>query len=166
VAGVIAKPGLRASNDYILTAVSAPTAGSRVRIYRTLVNVPQPTYVDAVYDYNFTAPYTPIVKPSGTVQLAEYWHQKPFTVKEMFVEYSVGTEGIIYGYVEPTGVVDVPVSNLPNVVATQFSDAGQTSGGFRMYRYWPDNASKGFGMKPHLTLTNCTVKRVIVNCED
>jgi len=165
---VIAKSGPKAPNDYICTATSTENnTTSRIEIRRTLINVPAPTYVDAA----FITPsqfvnYTPSIKPVGTVQLPEYWHNKPFTVKEMFIEYAVSSGGTISASVTPTGVTDVGPGNLSSSGSSTVSDTTQSSGGFRMYRYWPNDSSKGFGMKPNLTLTNCTVKRVIVNCED
>lgn len=162
----IAKPATSAPNDYVCTATSAETTGGRVEIFRTLVNVPRPMFVDSIYQTAATAAYAPSVLPVGTVELSEYWHQKPFTVKEMFIEYSAGTTGSLSAYVEPTGVIDVPAATLSSVVSTTTTDSSPPAGSYRMYRYWPNNASKGFGMKPVLTLTNCTVKRVIINCED
>lgn len=165
---VIAKSGPGAPNDYICTATSAEnnTTG-RIEIRRTLINVPAPTYVDAAFiTPSQTVNYTPSIKPVGTVELPEYWHQKPFTVKEMFIEYSVATGGSISASITPTGVVDVGPTELASSGSSTTTDSTQTAGGFRMYRYWPNNSSKGFGMKPNMTLTNCTVKRVIINCED
>jgi len=40
------------------------------------------------------------------------------------------------------------------------------AGDFVMYRYHPNNASKGFGAKPIITMTNTAIKRVVINCED
>lgn len=107
-----------------------------------------------------------VVNPSGTVELSEYWHSKPFTVKEAFVEYSATLDGSVSCSMIPTGVVDVPAANLASVVSTAASETSPPAGGYRMYRYWPNNAAKGFGVKPQLTITNCFVKRVILNCED
>jgi hypothetical protein len=35
-----------------------------------------------------------------------------------------------------------------------------------MERFRPNNANKGFGVKPQLTIQSAIVKRVILNCED
>lgn len=158
------KIGPNAPNEYTTLAVRNSAISGQIAVYRTFTNIPEPTYLDANFSYSTSS--TTTVLPTGTVELAEYWHQKPFTVKEMFIEYSVNTSGQISAYVEPTGVVDVGPTNLSGSVSNTATDTGQTAGSYRMFRYWPNSASKGFGMKPILTLTNCTVKRVIVNCED
>jgi hypothetical protein len=161
----IAKSGVNAPNEYMLLAVIDPAQSGKIDVYRTLTNVPEPTFVDA--NFNFSTSSTCLVKPSGTVTLPEYWHQKPFTVKEMFIEYAVAAGGgTISGYVEPTGLVDVAPANIAASVSNTAQELTPPVGGNRMYRYWPDSASKGFGMKPNLSITNCSVKRVIVNCED
>lgn len=155
-----------APDEYILTAAVAASSGSEldVTIYRTLTNVPGPTKLDA--NFNYSTNSTCVINPNGTVELSEYWHNKPFTVKEAFIEYSVTTGGSVSCTIIPTGVVDVPAANLASVVSTAASETSPPAGGYRMYRYWPNNASKGFGVKPQLTITNCFVKRVILNCED
>lgn len=160
----IAEPLERVPEEYILTAVVDRTnTSSPISVYRTIVNVPGPTKLDANFS---TASSTCTVNPSGTVELSEYWHNKPFTVKEAFVEYSITTGGSVSCTIVPTGVVDVPEANLASVVSTTASETSPPAGGYRMYRYWPNNAAKGFGVKPQLTITNCFVKRVILNCED
>ena len=160
----VAEPIIGCPDEYILTAVVDTTnTASPITAYRTLINTPGPTKLTARFD---TTASTPTVNPTGTVELSEYWHSKPFTVKEMFVEYSITTGGSVSASIIPTGVVDVPAATLPSVVSTAASELTPPAGGYRMYRYWPNNASKGFGVKPQLEITNCFVKRVILNCED
>lgn len=160
-----AKPGPSAPDEYMLTAVrTSPGSNSNVTVYRTLTNVPGPAKLDANFDVS--ANPAPTVNPTGTAELSEYWHNKPFTVKEVFIEYSITTGGSVSCTLIPTGVVDVPEANLSSVVSTAASELSPPAGGYRMYRYWPNNAAKGFGIKPQLTITNCFVKRVILNCED
>lgn len=159
-----AKSGRNANNEYMLSAVLDVADRKKLTMYRTLIAVTEPTYKDATFSYAISG--TPTQKASGTVELAEYWHNKPFTVKEMFIEYSVATGGAISGYIEPTGLVDVPEANIASSTSQTISETSPPAGSYRMYRYWPNNASKGFGAKPTLTLTNCSVKRVILNCED
>jgi hypothetical protein len=161
----MAKAGPNAPDEYMLTAVlTNPANNDNVTVYRTYTNVPAPTKLDA--NFNFSTNSTCTVNPTGTVELSEYWHSRPFTVKEVFIEYSVTTGGSVSCTIIPTGVVDVPAANLASVVSTAASETSPPAGGYRMYRYWPNNASKGFGAKPQLTITNCFVKRVIMNCED
>lgn len=159
-----AKAGPESPNEYFITAVVNPSDRKNITIYRTLSNVPEPTFLDARLSSSVSATCT--IKPVGTVELSEYWHNRPFSVKEMYVEYSVNSGGSISAYIEPTGIIDVPEANLAASESGAISETSPPSGGYRMYRYWPNNASKGFGVKPHLTLTNCSVKRVILNCED
>lgn len=160
-----ATPMPGAPDEYILTAAITNPSTSVITVYRTLANVPGPTKLDA--NFNFSTNSTCVVNPTGTVELSEYWHNKPFTVKEAFVEYSItDSTSSVSCTIIPTGVVDVPAANLASVVSTAASETNPPSGGYRMYRYWPNNAAKGFGVKPQITLTNCFVKRVILNCED
>lgn len=155
------KTGPQAPNEYMLTAF---LNNGLIDVYRTFTNVVEPTFLDANFSNSTSSTCTD--EPVGTVELSEYWHQKPFTVKEMFIEYSAAASGSVSAYIEPTGVVDVAAATLPSVVSNTVTDANPPVGSYRMYRYWPNNASKGFGMKPILTITNCSIKRVIVNCED
>lgn len=156
-----------APDEYILTAVVDPSIGATnpISIYRTYTNVPGPTKLDANFNYSTDSNCT--VDPTGTVELSEYFHNKPFSVKEVFIEYSVlGSTSTVSCNIVPTGVVDVPIGTLPSVVSSTSTETNATSGGYRMYRYWPNNAAKGFGVKPQLTITNTFIKRVILNCED
>jgi len=161
----MAKAGPNAPDEYILTAVMTnPDVNDNVTVYRTYTNVPAPTKLDA--NFNFSTNSTCTVNPTGTVKLSEYWHSKPFTVKEVFIEYSITTGGSVSCTILPTGVVDVPAANLASVASTAATESSPPAGDYRMYRYWPNNAAKGFGVIPELTITNCFVKRVILNCED
>jgi hypothetical protein len=158
----IAKCMDEAPDEYFLTAfVNHDATNKPIVIYRTIINVPGPTKLDANFSISSSSP---IQNPSGTVELSEYWHQKPFTVKEVFIEYIATTGAAVSCYIEPTGVVDVPPANI--TASTTSSDTSPAVGNTRMYRYWPNNAMKGFGVKPHLTITNSFIKRVILNCED
>jgi len=160
----VAEPTTTAPDDYIMTAVVDTTnSASPITIYRTIINSSGPVKLDANFS---TSTSSPTVNPTGTVKLSEYWHNKPFTVKEVFIEYSITTGGSVSCTILPTGVVDVPAANLASVASTAASETSPPAGDYRMYRYWPNNAAKGFGVIPELTITNCFVKRVILNCED
>lgn len=155
-----------APDEYMLTAVLNPQSSvTPISVYRTYTNVPGPTRLDANFNYSTNSTCT--VNPTGTVELSEYFHNKPFTVKEVFIEYAISdTTSTVSCNIIPTGVIDVPVGTLASVVSATSTETNATSGGYRMYRYWPNNASKGFGVKPQLTITNTFIKRVILNCED
>jgi hypothetical protein len=160
---LVAKPAGPVRDEYILTAVmDTANSAAPVTMYRTIINTAGPVKLDA----NYRGSGTPTVNPTGTVKLSEYWHNKPFTVKEAFIEYSITTGGSVSCTILPTGVVDVPAANLASVASTAASETSPPAGDYRMYRYWPNNAAKGFGVIPELTITNCFVKRVILNCED
>jgi hypothetical protein len=140
------------------------------KAYRALHNVDQPTKLDACFSAGPVDGYTPAGTPSinatGTVQLPEYWHQKPFTVKEVFIEYKNLASASISIKVEPTGIVDAPDSSVSLSDSVTITQTTANAGDFVMYRYHPNNASKGFGAKPIITMTNTAIKRVVVNCED
>lgn len=161
---LVSKPtGGDCRDEYILTAVmDTANSAAPVTMYRTIINTAGPLKLDA----RFRGSGTPTVNPTGTVKLSEYWHNKPFTVKEVFIEYSITTGGSVSCTILPTGVVDVPAANLASVASTAASETSPPAGDYRMFRYWPNNAAKGFGVIPELTITNCFVKRVILNCED
>lgn len=115
------------------------------------------------------------IRPEGNVTLSEYWHSKPFTVKEIFVEFYsdtayIGETPVCTVGITPTGIIDLYtaenggaslVASEPLVVGTENYNNGTITQRFR-----PNNAQKGFGVKPTLNIKNVIVKRVILNCED
>lgn len=111
--------------------------------------------------------------PTGTVTLSEYFHSKPFTVKEMFIEYSPvvdsGVVPVVQPQIEPTGNVDVLSQNIGSILSSTGSNISQQNVAFGTYvmeRFRTNNADKGFGVKPKITFSAATIKRVILNCED
>lgn len=118
--------------------------------------------------------------PTGTVTLADYWHDKPFTVKEVRVEwliddktktYVTGTAGVT-ATVTPLGCVDVTPANVPSLTTSAKTDSVTIS---TLTTGWPirilsrlrvDNANKGYGMSLTMSLETCRMRRVIVTCED
>lgn len=163
----IARPERSANNEYFVTAVIAENVGDdTLKFYRTLCNIATVRNIDVSYPLTSGSPLPGSQAAVGTVELPEYWHQKPFTVKETFIEYSNSANAYIACYIEPTGMVDVAPANVSASDSTTLTQTVASSAGYAMYRFRPNNAQKGFGAKPVLTLTNCTVKRVILNCED
>jgi hypothetical protein len=111
--------------------------------------------------------------PTATVTLSEYWHSKPFTVKEMFIEYSplttFGKIPVIQPQIQSTGNVDVLSENIGSILSSTGSNISQLNASFGTYvmeRFRTNNADKGFGVKPKITFSAATIKRVILNCED
>jgi hypothetical protein len=175
----IALPAYLAPTEYFLYGMIEypfdPLDPPSFRSYRGIHNVTEPTKIDAVFTSGadgYTPTGTPFRQAGGTVQLPEYWHQKPFTVKEVFVEYKATEDYAGYAdpavsiKIVPTGVVDVPSANVIISESNTVNNITLVKGEYVMYRSQPNNASKGFGMKPILSIVDTAVKRVIINCED
>lgn len=169
----IALPAYLAPTEYVSYGVmeyDPITLRPTFNAYRAIHNVDHPTKLDAVFSAGPIDGYTPAGTPSinatGTVQLPEYWHQKPFTVKEVFIEYKNLASASISIKVEPTGIVDAPDSSVSLSDSVTITQTTANAGDFVMYRYHLNNASKGFGAKPIITMTNTAIKRVVINCED
>jgi hypothetical protein len=166
----VGRPGPNSLNEFFMVASysnSTPTLIIERFIHNAVV--PTPTNADITTLGGGTGPSY----PTGTVTLPEYWHSKPFTVKEMFIEYSIANDTSctpsIYAQIIPTGNVDVLVTNISNLVATSEPNIAQanTEPNTNVFeRFRPNNASKGFGAKAYLSFSAVTIKRVILNCED
>jgi hypothetical protein len=116
-------------------------------------------------DYVFTQAQSTAVNDSvGSATFPEYWHNKPFTVKEIVVEFA----GTVAVQVAPTGMPDLDASvTAPASTSVSFTaGSAQVASPTYTRRYRTDNAGKGYGMKPTATLTNGCLKRLIVVCED
>lgn len=166
----VGRAGPNSLNEFFMVASYSETA-SILYIERFIHNAITPTPTNA--NITITGSGTGASYPSGTVTLPEYWHSKPFTVKEMFIEYSVGNDVLctpsILAEIIPTGNVDVLVTNIANITSTQEPNIAQANTEFNTYvfeRFRPNNASKGFGAKAYLSFSAVTIKRVILNCED
>jgi hypothetical protein len=111
--------------------------------------------------------------PTATVTLPEYWHSKPFSVKEVFIEYSpttnFGVSTVVEAQIVSTGNVDVlsqDISLMPSSLTPNINQLSASYGTYVMERFRPNNAAKGFGAKTIITFSAATIKRVILNCED
>ena len=161
----VAKPGPGSLNEYFLVAYVEMTTQT-VYIYRYIYNVTDFTDNDRDFT-NIGVPSTSLQAPTGTVTLSEYWHSKPFTVKEVLVEYysySYGSQ--VSAQIIPSGMIDVTPVNVNSMVSSiipnqQFNNVNTVTQRFR-----PDDANKGMGVKPKITMYMASVKRVILNCED
>jgi hypothetical protein len=166
----VGRPGPNSLNEFFMVAsYSADT--SELYIERFIHNTITPTPTNAqitILGTGSGASY-----PTGTVTLPEYWHSKPFTVKEMFIEYSIANDTSctpsISAQIIPTGNVDVLVTNIAIITSSQEPNIAQanTEPNTNVFeRFRPNNAKKGFGAKAYLSFSAVTIKRVILNCED
>jgi len=166
----VGRPGPNSLNEFFMVASYSATSAT-LYIERFIHNAILPTPTNA--NITISGAGTGASYPTGTVTLPEYWHSKPFTVKEMFIEYSIANDTSctpsIYAQIIPTGNVDVLVTNISNLVATSEPNIAQanTEPNTNVFeRFRPNNASKGFGAKAYLSFSAVTIKRVILNCED
>lgn len=169
----IGKPGLAAADELCLVAsvsAASPFSASDLGLVLTryLHNTPDIENVDS----GLTTALPGVTAPTGTVNLSEYWHQKPFTVKEAFVQFYARTgytPAITVG-ITPSGIIDLYSSynGSASVEASEPLSVGtaNTNGASITQRYHINNAAKGFGISTYLTFSNATIQRVILNCED
>ena len=164
----VGRAGPNSLNEFFMVATYA---GRTLYIERFIHNTVQPTPSNANITISGTG--TGASYPTGYVTLPEYWHSKPFTVKEIFVEYSVANDTSCTPNVDvsitPTGNVDVLVTNIATMTSTVMPNIAQANtvpNTFVFERFRPNNANKSFGVKPFLGFSAATIKRVILNCED
>jgi hypothetical protein len=166
----VGRAGPNSLNKFFMVASYSATSAT-LYIERFIHNAVVPTPTNA--EITISGGGTGASYPTGTVTLPEYWHSKPFTVKEMFIEYSVANDisctPSIFAQIIPTGNVDVLVTNIANITSAQEPNIAQANTEFNtnvFERFRPNNASKGFGAKAYLSFSAVTIKRVILNCED
>jgi hypothetical protein len=166
----IARPGPNSLNEYIVLA-SYDYVSKSIKIDRFIHNAIVPTPVNA--NITISGGGTSINYPQGTVTVSEYWHSKSFTVKEVFVEYSVANDSSCVPWVqvrtESTGIVDGLVSNVESRLSDYIPSLTQGNLNYNQYafeRFRANNATKGYGIKTSLYFSAVTIKRVILNCED
>lgn len=160
----VGRCGPEALNEYFIVAtVDLDTSKYPVEIHRAIHNDITPPFLDR--DYVFTQAQSTATNDSvGSATFPEYWHNKPFTVKEIVVEFA----GTVAVQVAPTGMPDLDASvTAPASTSVSFTaGSAQVASPTYTRRYRTDNAGKGYGMKPTATLTNGCLKRLIVVCED
>jgi hypothetical protein len=164
----IGRAGPNSLNEYFL--VASVNNDGELSVVRYIHNVLGVTNQDNDFQFSSTAAVS-VFPSSGFVELAEYWHSKPFNVKEIFVEfYQVGQSPSITAGVMPSGIVDLYVSDLgtSNVAGYQPLTVGVSNSTVVpiTQRFRSNDAAKGFGAKPQLTFSEVIIKRVILNCED
>lgn len=163
----VARPGVSSQNEYFVAAYVNKSDSYNIAFIRTIYNVTDTTYGD--HDFRTTTTASgETLEPEGFADLPEYWHQKPFTVKHVIVEWTGRTNANLSVYVKPSGVVDTSAANVDPQEQTYLNttlDPGG-SGTFVTERVYFDTALKGYGAQVKLWLTDCRVKRVILMCED
>lgn len=165
----VGRPGPNSLNEFFMVA-SFDTTLKSIVLNRYIHNeiYPAPTLGNITISGGGSG-----TLPSATVTLPEYWHSKPFSVKEVFIEYSVttsfGVSTVVQAQIESTGNVDALSQNIGLLSSSLTPNINQLSasfGTFVMERFRPNNAAKGFGAKTIITFSAATIKRVILNCED
>jgi hypothetical protein len=164
----IGRAGPNSLNEYFLVA-SVNNLGT-FSVTRYIHNVLSPINKDNDFQYVSTAS-TSFLPSSGSVELAEYWHSKPFNVKEIFVEfYEVGSNPTITAGIMPSGIVDLYVSEVGSSFVAGYQPltvgVNPSSTAPITQRFRSNDAVKGFGAKPQLSFSKVIIKRVILNCED
>jgi hypothetical protein len=171
----IGRAGPNSLNEYFLVASVDPTVEPNdypgVVLTRYIHNVIDIVNKDNDFQYVSTAS-TSINPPQGEAILPEYWHSKPFNVKEIFVEFfpRLGYTPQLSAGVMSTGIVDLYTAENGGSY-TQSSEpltvgVANTFLGSVTQRFRSNDAGKGFGTKPFVSFTDVTIKRVILNCED
>jgi hypothetical protein len=163
----VGKTTSNALNEYFCVAsIDSSTSALTLKLDRFIHNVNVFTNKDAKFRSDTTPAAVGSSVPTGTVTLPEYFHTKPFTVKEMFVEYESTTASVVTASIIPTGNIDVLAANISSMTSSGASNITQTAAATVAERFLPNNANKAFGIKPQLSITSAIVKRVILNCED
>lgn len=116
---------------------------------------------------------------SATVDLAEYWHSKPCSIKEVLVEAVYDTTGLldlsgnasVAATMIPTGAVDMTVNQtgaLASDTQTYTTTISSVSANNSrvLHRFRIDNGNKSYGFFPRITWQGCRIRRVIVTAED
>ena len=118
---------------------------------------------------------------SASVQLSEYWHQRPMVVREVLVEavYDFSQDEPIFFTgnasvavtIKPVGAVDYTVLQTPSLTSSTQTyttplTASITNGSRVLHRFRTDDAIRGYGFYPQITWQGCRIRRVIAVCED
>jgi len=161
----IARPGVNAQNEYIIATFVDADENYQIRFDRGIYGVTDTTYLD--HDFRTTTTASgEAMAPSGTARLAEYWHSKPFSVKNAIIEWTGRTNSYITVQIIPTGVVDTPGADVFDGRSEYLDTTLDASYVFNTERIFVNNAQKGYGVKISVSMYDSRVKRVILNCED
>lgn len=152
-----------ADEYFVVAYIDGTHAKRRLTFYRYIHNVYQSPYLDQ----NFAAPWTNgTIMATGTVRLPEFWHTKPFSVRNVIIEYKTSSNCSITATLEPTGALDVLSANVSSLTSTGVTAGSQATSAYVTEQFQCDNAAKGYGAKLSLSLQGCSLRRVILMCED
>lgn len=162
---LLARAGTSAQNEYFLAAgLDDEFVFNADRYIRS---VPVPTNADANFTYVSGASAPTNAQP-GYAILSEYWHQKPFSVKQALVEFQNRTTSTrVIVYVQQTGVIDATDTQQWNNYSSTTTFDG--TGGFYadvLKRAYVNDANKGHGVKVLVNIRDTMLHRVILICED
>ena len=161
----IARPGPESQNEYFVVGIVQNDTKFPIKWYRVINNVITGTNTDEDFVFYGSASASLNV-PVGEVELAEFWHTKPFTVKEVLVEWGDAGNGtpLVAVKTKPTGLVDV---NSANYSQSDWAYAQETSTGpLVLSRFRGDDGPRGYGVKPVVSFESALINRVILMCED
>ena len=111
----------------------------------------------------------PVTNATGSVLLAEYWHNKPMVVREVIVEVEyvgTGSSASLAVNIIPTGAVDINTATAPNMTSSTITAPSETTASTIIHRFRVDNAGRAYGFKPNVTHKGVRIRRVICVCED
>lgn len=171
----ISQSSVDAQNEYF--AVARVTGADTVAVQRFTFHVPFAMRTAYIFASSNTSTAN---GATGTMTLPDYWHGRPFTVKEVMAEWIIDDKSATYitgsagisATVTPLGCVDVTPANVPSLTTSTASDSVTTS---TLTTGWPirtisrlrvDNANKGYGASIQIDIDSCRLRRVIVTCED
>lgn len=163
---LLGRPGPGAQNEYFLSSYLDEEDNYAFVCNRVIRSVPAPTYKDENFVYSGGSS-TPVEYATGTIFLSEYWHNKPFSVKQALVQWgNLNTYSQVVVSVEQTGLLDATPqtgqNNNSSFTMTTTNDRADDV----LIRAYPNRANKGYGVKPYLSIRHATLKRVILICED
>ena len=172
----ISRFAVNSHNEFFAIAWVDTTALS-VKLVRYVHNFPLPC--KSGYSFIYSSNVNSSSGATGTVTLAEYWHNKPMNVRDVLAEVvfddknkiAVSGNVGIGCTVTPLGVVDTAPADVPNLTtSTQTyttSNASLTGTPIRtIYRFRTDSAAKGYGVSIQMSVNSVRLRRVIVTCED
>lgn len=162
----VARPGPESQNEYFVIGVVQNDTKFPIRWYRIVNNVITGTDTDEDFIF-FGSASVSTVHPTAEVELSEYWHQKPFTVKEVLVEWEDAGNGTpqVGVSIKPSGLVDVDSADYTQS-DWAYAQESSTAGNRVVSRLRGDDGPRGYGAKAILSFTSAIINRVILICED
>lgn len=162
------------NDEYSVVACLSSTF--EMQIIRYINNHVFPNSNDFSFDATTSVASTPA---SATVDLSEYWHNKPMVVRELIIETGFDTDdslnitgdAVIQPFIKPTGIIDkgpndtgLFVSSTQTVTVDLSTISADNSNA--IYRFKINDAGRSYGFYPRITWQGCRIRRVIAVCED